>query len=448
MTQESVTTVPSMDLSVVGLGKLGAPLAAVLADAGHSVIGVDVSATAVEALSAGRAPVDEPGLQAMIDRNAPRLSATTDYGQAVAASEVTFLIVPTPSDADGTFSLRYVLAAMEEIGRAVAAKQQRHLVVITSTVMPGATNGPIRQALEAAAGRPLSPTLGLCYSPEFIALGSVISDMLHPDFILVGESEPWAGQLLAELMLGAVEGQPPVMCMNLVNAELAKLAVNTYVTTKISYANMLSEICDRLPGADVGDVTRAIGLDSRIGSRYLQGATPYGGPCFPRDNVAFARLARTLGAKADLAEATDRVNRRQLERLADLALEHLGPGGRIAILGLSYKPGTGVVEESTGVGLAELLSRRGYTPVVYDPAGLAGARLVLGEGAEYTASAAACVARADVVVVTTAWPEFKELPSLLVTAGGRRPTVIDCWRALDPTALAEAADVVYLGTGP
>jgi len=434
-----------MRISVIGLGKLGSPLAAVFADKGHEVVGVDVDERAIAALNDGRAPVEETGLQDLIDRARTRLSATSSHADAIARSDATFVIVPTPSDADGAFSLRYVLDAVAKIGDALRNKQGRHLVVITSTVMPGSTDGPIRETLEAHAGRELGDDLGLCYSPEFIALGSVIADMLNPDLVLAGQSSPWAGQLLGEIMLDVCDNQPPVTHMSLVDAELAKIAVNTFVTTKISYANMLAEICERLPGADVDAVTSAIGLDSRIGRKYLRGATPYGGPCFPRDNVAFSRLARSLGGEADIAEATDRVNHRQHERLATRVLDHLPRDGRIAILGLSYKPGTGVVEESTGVGLASILAQKGHRPTVYDPAGLDAARRTLGTQVDYAASISDCVDGADVVVVATAWPEFAGLPSAL-TSRKRRPVVFDCWRMFEPDALD--GQMVHLGRGP
>src|SRR5262249_49826372 len=160
---------------------------------------------------------------------------------------------------------------------------------------------------------------------------------------------------------------PPVQRMNLVSAELTKISVNTYVTTKISYANMLADICDRLPGADVDMVTRALGADTRIGSKYLKGAMGYGGPCFPRDNVAFAALARKLGAKADVAEGTDKTNNYRAERLTNLVSKFAKGGTRIALLGLSYKPQTPVVEESHSVKLAGALADRGYIVTVHDP---------------------------------------------------------------------------------
>src|SRR5262249_32804959 len=206
----------------------------------------------------------------------------------------------------------------EAIGRALRAKQRFHLVVLTSTVMPGTTGGPVRAALEEASGKRVGQDFGLCYGPEFIALGSVIRDFLNPDFVLIGESDLRSGAMLESLYKEVCENDPPVARMNLVNAEITKLSINSYVTTKISFANMLARICEKLPEADVDVVTAALGLDSRIGTKYLKGAVSYGGPCFPRDNRAFAALARQLDAPADLPEATDPFNRAQARVLAAL----------------------------------------------------------------------------------------------------------------------------------
>ena len=290
-----MTTAALPRVNVVGLGKLGAPLAAVLASRGFTVIGLDVNKTFVDALNAGKMPIVEPQLNELIAENRERLSATMDADEAVQKSDASFVIVPTPSNKEtGFFSNSYVLKAMETLGKALRKKNGYHLVVITSTVMPGSTDGEIRAALESASGRKVGPDLGLCYNPEFIALGSVVRDMLYPDSILVGQADQKAGDMLEKIYRQMCVKNPPVQRMNLVSAELTKISVNTYVTTKISYANMLADICDRLPDADVDVVTKAVGADSRVGVKYLRGATGYGGPCFPRDNVSFGALARQL----------------------------------------------------------------------------------------------------------------------------------------------------------
>jgi UDPglucose 6-dehydrogenase len=252
------------------------------------------------AIQEGRPPVKEPYLAEMIAANRERLSATENYEAAILSTEATFIIVPTPSEPDGTFTLRYVMSTAEKIGAALRKKQGWHLVVLSSTVMPGSTGDRLLPALERHSGKKCGVDFGLCYNPEFIALGSVIRDMLKPDMILIGESDTRSGDILEKFYSGVCESNPQIQRMNFVNAELTKLSVNTFVTTKISYANMLAQVCETLPGADADVVTAALGCDSRIGPKYLKGALGYGGPCFPRDNVAFSALARTNGVPAPL----------------------------------------------------------------------------------------------------------------------------------------------------
>jgi UDPglucose 6-dehydrogenase len=422
-------------------------MAACLAAKGYAVIGVDVDQAKVAALNTSRAPVFEPGLEELIRSSADCLSATTDLESAVRQSQMTFVVVATPSDSNGGFSLKWVLPACETIGRALADADGFHTVVLTSTVMPGSTDGAVREALEQASGKRCGIDFGLCYSPEFIALGSVIRDFLNPDFLLVGESDERAGQMLETLYGRVVETDAPVARMSFVNAELAKLSVNTFVTTKIAYANMLARICERLPGADVDVVTSAIGLDTRIGRKYLRGAISYGGPCFPRDNVALATLARELGAPAFVAEATDLANRDGIRRLADLVEDRLPENGVAAVLGLSYKPNTDVVEEAPGLLLAQTLSDDGVDVVVNDPAATENARVALGDAVAYAASPAEAIRPADVVIVTTPWEQFRTLGPDEVARDGRPRVVIDCWRVFDAEAFSSVADYVALGEG-
>jgi UDPglucose 6-dehydrogenase len=437
-----------MNISVVGLGKLGAVLAAVMADKGHNVIGIDVNPAAVDLINQGRAPVREPGLDEMIRRNASHLSATNDLEAAVSQTEITFVVVPTPSGPDGTFSLRYVLTAAESIARALRNKGGYHVVVISSTVMPGSTAGEVLPLIERISGLKCGRDFGLCYNPEFIALGSVIHDMSSPDMILVGESDPRAGGMLEELYRGVCLNNPPVARMNFVNAELAKISVNTYVTTKISYANMLAEICEQVPGADSEVVASAIGLDTRIGRKYLRGALGYGGPCFPRDNTAFSRFAQMHRVEATLADATDQVNRRQAARLGD-RIRALLPGGEtVGILGLSYKPDTEVIEESQGIMLAQHLSAAKCRVVVYDPVAMQNARRVLDSSVEYAESMEACAAEAAVLAIATPWKQFKALRPEHLRQSGARPVIMDWWRLLPIDDFEAVADYMACGRGP
>lgn len=436
-----------MRLSVIGLGKLGSPLAAVLASKGFEVIGVDLNSHFVDAINQGKAPVEEPRLQELIDASSGRLAATTDYERAILDSDLTFVIVPTPSDANGIFTNKYVIESLKAIGSALKKKDSYHVVNITSTVMPGSCEGEIRAALEEASGRIVGENVGLCYNPEFIALGSVVYNMLFPDMILLGESDARAGEMLESVYKTSCENKPPVMRMNLVNAELTKISINTFVTTKISYANMLADICERLPGADVDVVTTAVGMDSRIGRKYLKGALGYGGPCFPRDNVAFAKLAHGLGARPDLAEATDRLNDFQIDRLAKKARQLLAGRKHVGILGLSYKPDTPVIEKSQGVDLAARLADEGMSVTVFDPAALENAMVELKDKVIAVGSAEDCIKASDLVIVTTAWPEFGHIRAAAFSRPSGRVSVLDCWRVLPYHELSDMADIHFMGIG-
>ena len=420
-------------------------MAACLAAKGRHVIGVDADPLKVEAINQKHAPVFEPGLEELIGRADGRLMATHNIEEAVAASRITFIVVATPSEPDGGFSLQYVLPACEAIGRALRAKSGFHLVVLTSTVLPGATGGAVRSTLEKASGHLAGKDFGLCYNPEFIALGTVIRDFLNPDFVLIGESDERSGELLESLYREIYEKSPQVARMNFVNAEIAKLSVNAFITTKISFANMLARLCEKLPDANVDLVTAALGLDSRIGAKYLKGAVSYGGPCFPRDNVALAAFARSVGAPADIAEATHRFNGLQIELLADLVKEHAGANGRAGILGLTYKPQTDVVEESVGCLLAQQLAARGVSVLACDPAGNANASRGLNGSVVLTDSAAECIRQSDVVALVTPWPQFMEIPTETWSRPDAPRVVIDCWRSLG--YLRNVPGVIYLAMG-
>ncbi len=430
-------------VSVVGLGKLGACIAASFAHKGFTVTGADTSAATVEAMNKGLPPILEPGLAEMLAATRGRIHATQNTTEAVLASDATFIVVPTPSTESGGFSVSYAVDAARAIGQALRTKRGYHLVVLTSTVLPGSTEHAIKPVLESESGKRCGEDFGLCYSPEFIALGSVIKDFLNPDFLLIGESDPRAGDLLAEIYSQVVDRMAPVARMNFVNAELAKISLNAYVTMKISFANMLAALCEQLPGGDVDKVTGALALDSRIGPRYLKGAVGYGGPCFPRDNQALAYLARELGYPAPFAEATDAFNRGLLDRLSAKVREHLPEGGTAVILGLSYKPDTNVVEEAQGLLLAARLAESGCRVVVFDPVAMTMARRTLGESVIYAESLESAIASADVIFVTNPDPAFAGLDPASLP---KRTVVIDAWRMLRQRAEASgAANYVAVG---
>ena len=429
-----------MRVSVVGLGRLGAPLAAILADTGARVIGADCDAGLVARLRQGQFPSLEPELAGLLTGAADRMEFTTDTAAAVAQTEVSLILVPTPSTSEGDYSNDYLLAAIAETGAAISHKAGRHLVVVVSTVMPGTMAGLITPALEAAAGRRLGPLLGLCYCPEFVALGDVVANMRQPDMVLIGQSDEASGAQLLSLLRPVWTREPAVWQLNFVNAELAKIAVNAYVTTKISCANLLSEICEALPGADAAAVTSVMGSDRRIGASYLKPGLGYAGPCFPRDNIAMSVLARRAGLTADIADATDAVNRRQAGRIVD-RVRSLAGSGTVGVLGLAYKPGSDVVEASQGLEIATRLSALGYRVVVHDPA----ARPQLPEAISWAGDADECARACDVLVIATPWPVYGQLAASALERSGRRLAIVDCWRMPELLAHSGRVDLVYPG---
>lgn len=402
-------------------------LAAVLAERGLTVTGVDLDQTKVDALNGGECPLYEPRLASMLEKNRQRTHGVQDIVKAVVESQITFAVVPTPSDRTMGFSLKYVIPVMKEIGKGLAEKKEHHLVVLTSTVMPGSTAGTVLPTLEAASDKKCPADFGLCYNPEFIALGDAINGMLNPDMVLIGESDKDSGDRLEDLQRSVCMNSPAFVRMNFVNAELAKISVNSYVTMKMSFANTLAELCENLPGGDVDRVTEAIGNDRRVGGLYLKGAAGYSGPCFPRDNLAFASLAKRVGAQAELAEATHRVNIRQARRILTLARRAgLEKGMKVSVLGLSYKPNTNVIDESHGIKVCQGLARRGFEVHVHDPAASENARAVLKNSAKFHSSAARAVRASDICLIMTPWEEYKTLdPSVF-----KGKLLVDCWRIL------------------
>lgn len=357
---------PVRTVSVCGLGKLGACIAATIADRGFRAVGIDIDPQKVHALQQGLAPVEEPNLRETIARARSRLSASTDPRVAV-ETEATFFIPPSPSLPDGSFNSEFLLRAMQAVAAEVRkAGKTGHLFVCNSTTTPGAMDKVIRPMLEKELGGKAGRDFGLIYNPEFIALGDVIRGLLNPDFVLIGESDPESGQRVEEFYRQYCQNQAPTRRMSLVSAELCKISVNSFVTMKISFTNQLRLVAQGL-GADAGVILHALGQDSRIGAKYLRLGLSYGGPCFPRDNRLFAWTARQAGAQAHLAEATDRVNEAIKEDLLRRVREAVPPPGPVAVLGMAYKPDTYITEESAGLHLAQGLKRNGYRVLVHDP---------------------------------------------------------------------------------
>lgn len=434
-------------VSVIGLGKLGASMAAVFASRGVDVIGVDIHQNSVDHINEGKAPVQETGLNELLQTHKSRIKATLSHEEAVLNSEISFVIVPTPSNENGAFSLQYAGWAFKEIGKALAKKNAPHNVVLTSTVMPGSVRQILIPILEKESGKKANQDFGVCYSPEFIALGSIIHDFLNPDFTLIGEiSETWGTQLekFYAQVLGAKT--PPVARMSLESAELTKIAINTYVTTKITYANMIAEICEKLPYGNVDDVSFALGLDSRIGRKYLTGAIGYGGPCFPRDNVALGYLATQLGIDASLAHTVDNMNRSIAQKVVKKIEPLLTENATIAVLGLAYKPFSHIIDESQGVEVAKALSKAGWRVISYDPMYKEMPINELNKNFIVLSSIEDCLKQAEAVLITTPDPAFKSLTAQHFKNEFNQVLVVDFWRILQ-SKLSNEAHIKYVAIG-
>jgi UDPglucose 6-dehydrogenase len=401
---------PLQKASVCGLGKLGACIAATLAQRGLDVIGIDIDPEKVRKINAGQPPVDEPLLAATITAGRARLRATQDYREA-AATDVTFFIPPSPSLPDGSFSNEYLLRAMQPVAAAVREVGKKgHLFVCSSTTTPGAVDQVLIPMLERETGGVCGRDFGVCYNPEFIALGNVVKGLLEPDMVLIGESDPASGAALEEMYKRYNQNSPHIARMSIISAELTKISVNSYVTMKISFTNQLRMIAEQFPKANIHNILEAIGSDSRVGQKYLRAGLSYGGPCFPRDNRLLAYTARQLGLEAPLAEASDRVNQRTNQDLFEKVQRLVSKGDIVAVLGMTYKPDTYITEEAAGLFLAQQLKRQGYRVVVHDFGAKPSNAPSLHEF-DYLDDPAVLQQRGDVkvAVICCPWPQYRSV---------------------------------------
>ena len=401
-------------------------MAALFAQSGHFVYCIDKNINVLESLHNGTAPVGEPGLQELVAANKSRLWPVKQYAvvNAVANSEWAFIIVPTPSNALGAFSNEYVLQALQPIGLALKDGARTH-VVVTCTVSPKSCDDVLIPKLQKISGKCAGIDFGFSYAPHFIALGSVIANLRNPDFILIGSVQTrWADELADfyyDLHGRLGEPRPKIAMMNLVNAEITKLSLNCAVTQKISLANQIGTLCEHIPGADAHVVCKAIGLDQRIGPKYLTPSVPYGGPCFVRDQRAMQAAGLMVGIHMPLSHATDQVNEQQLAKFAQLIMD-CNPE-QIAILGLSYKVDTPVTDESVATRLIPLLSTITRRPInLHDPEAIS----LIG-GDQWDTPQRACQ-DADVILIATAWPQYRDIRPEWIKPSA---LILDLWNVLD-----------------
>jgi len=400
-----------MKVSIVGSGYVGSSLAGCLADFGNDVWAIDIDESVVEAINDGRAPVHEPGLSDLVAAyGGDRLRATTDYG-VIPETDVTFVAIQTPSNPDGSIDLSAVKAGFESLGEALAEKEEYHLVVVKSTVVPTTSDEVLAPLLESASGKRVGEDLGLAVNPEFQREGAAVEDFLDPDKIVIGTDRTGDDRpvgLLRTLYEPLIADGAPVVETGRSEAEMIKYANNAFLAAKISLINDIGNICKEF-GVDAYEVAEAIGLDDRIGAQFLRSGVGFGGSCFPKDVDALRAAAREAGYDPRMLDAAIAVNDRQPERLLALLDDHVDVAGRrVAVLGLSFKPGTDDIRNSRAIPVIEGLLDRGAAVVAYDPVATEPMRERFPD-VEYADGAGAALDGAAGAVVVTDWDEFAAL---------------------------------------
>ena len=446
-------------LTFVGTGYLGATYAICFAELGYEVLGVDVDADKIAKLSAGEVPFHEPGLDELLRQNlaSGRLRFATSYELAAQFGDVHFICVGTPQRDDG---LSADLSYVEQAVTGLAVGLARKALIVGKSTVPAGTAEWVQQLV----GKHANPELGVevAWSPEFLQEGHAVEDVLRPSRLVLAYQTPWAGGLLYAAHKGVFElaaaedREVPVVTCDFATAELVKVAANSFLATKISFINAMSEVCE-VAGADVTLLARAIGYDPRIGQRYLQAGVGFGGGCLPKDIRAFQARAQELGAGESLRflHEVELINLRRRTRVLKLAAQLLdrpfGPAGpdlsgvRIAVLGATFKPNTDDVRDAPALAVTALLHKAGADVHVYDPQGMGNARAALPE-VSYEPTLAAAVADAALVCVLTEWNEFRNADPATLGHLAAGKVVIDGRNCLDP-ALWIAAGWDYHGMG-
>jgi len=424
-------------ISFFGLGYVGLTTATCLASRGFKVICYDVDEVKVDAVNCGRAPFFEPKLDELLRRAVEEgyLKAVKDPKTAILNSEVTFITVGTPSRDDGGIDLTYVKSASRMIGEALRLKGEWHLIVVKSTVQPTTTENVVGRIIEETSGRRCGDGFGLCMNPEFLREGNAVEDTFKPDRIIIGEVDKRSGDFLEEIYREFYgDDLPPIIRTSPVNAELIKYANNSFLAMKVSFINMIANLCQKIPGADVEVIARGIGLDKRIGPLFLKAGAGWGGSCFRKDLEALLDFAIKNGVELPLVEATLKVNRSQPYRVVELAGELIGGfrGRRVSVLGLAFKPGTDDMRDAVSIRIVRRLVEEGAKVVVYDPKAMDNAKKIFGGDVEYANSVEECLKNSECAIIVTEWDEFRKLKPEDFMRLMRNPAVVDGRRIYDP----------------
>ncbi|HWI29808.1 MAG TPA: UDP-glucose/GDP-mannose dehydrogenase family protein [Stellaceae bacterium] len=424
-----------MRIAMIGTGYVGLVSGACFSEFGVSVTCVDKDVEKIARLTRGEIPIYEPGLDQIVDSNARagRLSFTTDLAAAVAGADAVFIAVGTPSRrGDGHADLSYVFGAAEEIARALTG----YAVVVTKSTVPVGTGRRVAEIIRKT--RP-DAQFDMVSNPEFLREGSAIQDFMRPDRVVIGAETERAREIMRELYRPLYLIETPLIFTAIETAELTKYAANSFLAAKISFINEIADLCEVL-GADVQDVAKGIGLDGRIGRKFLHAGPGYGGSCFPKDCLALVRTAQEAGSPVSLVETTVKVNDTRKERMAARVIRACGgsvQGKTIAVLGLTFKPNTDDMRDSPSLTIIPALRQAGATIRAFDPEGLNEAKKLL-EGVEFCGGAYDAMNGADALVIVTEWNEFRALDLKRVKSLLRSPTVIDLRNIYKPADMAEA----------
>jgi UDPglucose 6-dehydrogenase len=431
-----------MRIAMIGTGYVGLVSGACFADFGHQVTCVDKDVDKIAALNAGKMPIWEPGLEALVKANADhgRLHFTTDLAAGVAGAEAVFIAVGTPARrGDGHADLTFVHAAVRELAKVIGART----VIVTKSTVPVGTGDRIVEILaeEGATG------VSVASNPEFLREGAAIRDFKIPDRIVVGAEDEHAREVLREVYRPLFLNQAPILFTGRRTAELIKYAANAFLATKISFINEVADLCEAV-GADVQDVARGIGLDNRIGAKFLHAGPGYGGSCFPKDTLALLRTAEEAGIDQRIVSTVVGVNDRRKGAMAARVTAALGGsliGKRVAVLGLAFKPNTDDMREAPSIPLIEGLIGGGAEVAAYDPVAAEQARPLMPQ-VEFADDAQAAAKGADAVVIVTEWDEFRAL-DLAELAASMRGTILVDLRNVYDRADVERAGLAYHGIG-
>ncbi|SFG45184.1 UDP-glucose dehydrogenase family protein [Methylobacterium gossipiicola] len=432
-----------MKIAMIGSGYVGLVSGACFADFGHEVVCVDKDIKKIEALEAGRMPIYEPGLETLVADNvrAKRLSFTTDLKPAVAGADAVFIAVGTPSRrGDGFADLSYVYAAAEEIAQAVTG----YTVVVTKSTVPVGTGDEVERIIHAANP---NAQVGVASNPEFLREGAAIGDFKVPDRIVIGAEDERAAEVMREIYRPLYLNAAPIMVTGRRTAELTKYAANAFLATKVTFINEIADLCEKV-GANVQEVARGIGLDKRIGSKFLHAGPGYGGSCFPKDTLALVKTAQDYDAPIRIVETVVSVNDQRKRAMARKVVSAVGGsvrGKTVALLGLTFKPDTDDMRDAPSLSIISGLQDAGAKVVAYDPEGIEQAKPLL-EGVTYAEDAYACATDADVLVLVTEWRAFRALDLPRLKTLMRAPVMVDL-RNIYSTAEAEKHNFKYTGVG-